>query len=192
MAKVESSFKNMVLTLFIITLVASMALGGIYTLTKEPIETAKKAAQEEAIRQVIPEFDALKESVVDPVDGSEPLVFNVGYKDGEKIGTAVLSYSNQGYDPTTIKVMVGFRPDGSIYNTAVVQQKETPGLGTKMELPSFRDQFKGKDPGKFDLRVANDGGDVDAITAATISSRAFCAAVRRAYQTYKNEWEDEK
>jgi len=182
----------MVLTLFIIALIASLSLGGIYNLTKGPIALAEKAAQEAAIRQVIPEFDELKTFRVLPQNGADSLVFNQGYKGNELVGTAILTYSTQGYDPTPIKLMVGFIPDGTIFNTAVIQQKETPGLGTKMATPEFKDQFMNKNPKDFTLKVKKDGGQVDAITAATISSRAFCDAVDRAYQTFENIEEDKK
>jgi electron transport complex protein RnfG len=79
--------------------------------------------------------------------------------------------------------MAGFRPDGTIINISVLEQKETPGLGTKMTEPGFKDQFNEKNPAEFQLKVKKDGGPVDAITAATISSRAFCDAVQRAYNT---------
>jgi len=88
--------------------------------------------------------------------------------------------------------MVGIIPDGNINNTQVVQQKETPGLGTKIELPSFRDQFMNKNPKTFIVKVKKDGGDVDAITAATISSRAFCNALELAYSTYEKYMEEQK
>ena len=174
----------MVITLFVIALVASLALGGVYQLTKEPIRLAKKAKAEAAIKAVIPDFDSLNTFRVLPENGKDSLVFNQGFKNGELIGTAIGSYSNNGYDPTQIQIMVGFLPDGTIENTAVVQQKETPGLGTKMAEPAFKDQFMGKNPKDFKMEVKNDGGDVDAITAATITSRAFCEAVQRAYDSY--------
>lgn len=177
----------MVLTLFVITLAASLALGGIYTLTKEPIAAAKKAKQEKAIKEVIPEFDTLFVKKVLPRDGTDSLVFYSGYLGDSLVGTAVQSYSNQGYDPTQIQLMVGFLPDLTIQNISVVQQKETPGLGTKMKEPTFKDQFIGKNPAQFNLIVKKDGGDVDAITAATISSRAFCDAVNRAYSTIQEK-----
>jgi electron transport complex protein RnfG len=187
MAKKESTFLNMVLTLMIITAIASLALGGIYELTKEPIALAKKAKQEAAIKEVIPDFDELKSFKLLPEDGIDSLTFFQGFKAGELVGTAISTYSNEGYDPTQIQIMVGFLPDGSIVNTVVTQHKETPGLGTKMSDPSFKDQFKKQNPENFNLVVTKDGGDVDAITAATITSRAFCDAVERAYVTYKKE-----
>ena len=79
--------------------------------------------------------------------------------------------------------MAGFKPDGTIINISVLEQKETPGLGTKMAEPKFKDQFNDKNPSQYILKVKKDGGPVDAITAATISSRAFCDAVQRAYNT---------
>ena len=103
---------------------------------------------------------------------------------------AVSTFSNQGYDPTQIQIMVGFLPDGAIDSTVVTQQKETPGLGTKMTGEKFNGQFAGKNPLSFSLYVTKDGGQVDAITASTISSRAVCDAIRRAsttFESYKKE-----
>jgi electron transport complex protein RnfG len=190
MAKKESTFLNMVLTLMIITAVASLALGGIFELTKEPIALAKKAKQEAAIKEVIPDFDELKSYKVMPDEGADSLVFFEGFMTGELVGTAISSYSNEGYDPTQIQIMVGFLPDGTINNAVVTSHKETPGLGTKMNDPSFKDQFMNKNPENYRLLVVKDGGDVDAITAATISSRAFCDGIERAYQTLKKEGGD--
>ena len=79
--------------------------------------------------------------------------------------------------------MVGFKPDGTIFKSAVLDQKETPGLGDKMKT-KWKDQFNEKHPTTFKLAVKKDGGDVDAITASTITSRAFCDAVTRAYEGY--------
>jgi electron transport complex protein RnfG len=192
MAKVESSFKNMLLTLFVVTLLASFALGGIYNLTKGPIALAKKAAKEKAIKEVIPEFDELQSFNVLPEGGTDSVEFNIGLKAGEVVGTAVASYSNNGYDPTQIRIMVGILPNNTIGNTSVIQHKETPGLGTKMSDPKFAGQFVGIDPATFNLKVKKDGGDVDAITAATITSRAFSEAVDMAYQTYLKVQEEQK
>ena len=177
----------MVVTLFVITLIAGLALGGVYNATKEPIALAKKAKAEAAVKAVIPEFDELKTYKVLAVDGTDSLVFNKGFKAGELVGTAIESFSNKGYDPTQIRVVVGFSADGKILNTSVVQHKETPGLGTKMKDEKFKAQFQNQDPGTFKLLVKKDGGSVDAITAATISSRAFCDALNRAHTTLIKE-----
>jgi len=83
--------------------------------------------------------------------------------------------------------MIGFLPDLSIYNTAVLKHMETPGLGDKMDVEksNFPVQFERMKAESFPLAVKKDGGAVDAITAATISSRAFVDGVNRAYETLK-------
>ncbi len=185
----------MVLTLTIITVVASLALGSVYNLTLEPIAAAKKAARERAIKLVLPAFDSLNSFKVQmPADpeltagngDQDSLEFHQAFEGGKWVGMAVSTFSNQGYDPTQIQIMVGFLPDGDIDSTVVTQQKETPGLGTKMTGEKFNGQFAGINPAKFNLYVTKDGGQVDAITASTISSRAVCDAIRRAYATFES------
>lgn len=186
MAKKESTFVNMVLTLLVITAVSSLALSGVYEVTKGPIAKAKKEKKEKAIKEVIPGFDTITEEMVMPGSGKDSLEFITAYKDDIWVGTAISSYTYQGYSGL-IKVMVGFLPDGCIENVAVLEQKETPGLGTKIADDKFKHQFIGKDPRSFNLKVKNDGGDVDAITAATISSRAYCDALQRAFNAFEKE-----
>jgi electron transport complex protein RnfG len=188
MPKKESNLKNMFIALLVITFIASASLGGIYELTKEPIAAAKLEKKNNAIRQVIPEFDNIPTDDVykKAVDG-DTLYFYPGMKGGEPSGTAVETFSNLGFSGE-IKIMVGFLPDGTINDVAVLEHKETPGLGEKMERKKsdWSIQFQGKNPESFRLMVKKDGGDVDAITASTISSRAFCDAVTRAYETLKS------
>ncbi|MFP4023282.1 MAG: RnfABCDGE type electron transport complex subunit G [Thiohalospira sp.] len=186
MAKKESTFINMVLTLFMVTFVASAALGYIYELTKDPIAASKLAKQNNAIKQVVPDFnnEPGKESYKMGVDG-DTLEFFPAKQDGELVGTAVSTFTNKGFSGN-IKIMVGFLPDGTINNISVLEHKETPGLGDKMQKDKsdWSVQFNGKNPADFQLKVTKDGGDVDAITASTITSRAFCDAVERAYNAY--------
>ncbi len=187
MAKVESNFKNMTATLLIITLVASAALGLVYQSTKDPIAAAQQAKINNAIKAVLPEFDnqPSSEAYVVKVDGGE-LTFYPASKGGQMVGTAVKTFTNNGF-AGRIELMVGFLPDGTINKIAVIAHKETPGLGDKMEpkKSNFSVQFEGKNPETFKLKVKKDGGDVDAITASTISSRAYCDAVARAYNALK-------
>ena len=126
MAKKESNFKNMVLTLFMVTFIASAALGYIYELTKGPIAASKLAKQNNAIKQVVPEFDNEpgKESYKMGVDG-DTLEFFPAKNDGELVGTAVSTFTNKGFSGN-IKIMVGFLPDGTIHNISVLEHKETP------------------------------------------------------------------
>lgn len=182
--KLESNFRNMVLVLFVVTFVASAAVGVVNTLTADKIAQAQQDKQVEAIRQVVVPFDNDPLTEADTVgtpDGGE-LVFFPATKNGEPVGTAVKTYSNNGFSGF-ISIMVGFNPDGSIYNYSVLEHKETPGLGSKMGewfVKGAKGDITGKTPGTAGLQVSKDGGDVDAITAATISSRAFLDAINRA------------
>jgi H+/Na+-translocating ferredoxin:NAD+ oxidoreductase subunit G len=188
-SKTKSSFINMVLALAIVTGVAAVSLGAIYNATKGPIEKAKQEKLELAISNVLPEFDKLDEAVeIMPPDGKDPVTFYKAYKGDEWVGTAVKTYTDNGFSGR-FWIMVGFAPDGSIVNTAVLEHKETPGLGDKMDVSKsdFPLQFMEKNPTEYSLMVTKDGGDVDAITAATISSRAFCDALQRAYDTFIKE-----
>lgn len=184
MAKTESTFKNMALSLTLIALVASACLGFVYEFTKKPIEISKLNKKLSAIRQVVPEFNNNPNSEMFrlPTGEGDSLEVYPAKKDEIVIGYAVGTYTTKGFSGN-ISLMAGFKPDGTIINITVLEQKETPGLGTKMNEPDFKDQFNDKNPADFKLKVKKDGGPVDAITAATISSRAFCEAVQRAYNT---------
>jgi electron transport complex protein RnfG len=190
MAKRESSFINMLVTLFAVTFIASATLGGIYELTKEPIAKALQAKKEASIAKVLTpkgkaplEFDAIKSYSIMPETGKDSIFFNEAYKGDELVGTAVETYTDNGFSGR-FSIMVGFYPDGKIINTAILSHKETPGLGDKMDASKsdFPNQFQEIMPTKENLTVKKDGGEVDAITAATISSRAFCDAIDRAYK----------
>ncbi|MCU0461975.1 MAG: RnfABCDGE type electron transport complex subunit G [Bacteroidales bacterium] len=184
MAKTESTFKNMVLSLTLISLGASASLGFVYELTKEPIALSALNKKLNAIREVVPEFNNNPDEEMFRLATGEGDSLDIfpAKKDGEIVGYAVNTYTNKGFSGY-INLIAGFKPDGTIINISVLQQKETPGLGTKMADPGFKDQFIDKNPSEFQLKVRKDGGPVDAITAATISSRAFCDAVQRAYNT---------
>ena len=192
MAKTESTFKNMLLTLTLIAFVAATCLGFVYELTKKPIEMSALKKKLDAIKMVVPEFTNNPDEEVFRVATGEGDSLDVypAKKDGEITGYAVNTYTKNGFSGD-IRIMAGFKPDGTINNIAVIEHKETPGLGTKMDEPAFKNQFIGKNPADFELRVNKDGGPVDAITAATISSRAFCDAVQRAYNSLfaGGEWD---
>jgi electron transport complex protein RnfG len=186
MAKKESTFFNMVSTLIVVTLVAAGLLGSIYALTKEPIRLAELKKKNEAIQVVVPGFDNEPSQEVKKLfmDG-DTLYFYTARKGDEVLGTAVETFTNLGFSGE-IKLMVGFDQEGTIIDIAVIKHAETPGLGDKMQKDKsdFSVQFMGKNPAQFKLAVKKDRGDVDAITASTISSRAYCDAVQRAYNGY--------
>lgn len=195
----KSTLTNMVLSLLGITLVASLAVGVIYRVTAGPIADAKTAKLTNAIAQVLPPFDNTPDDSVQTlnIDGGEVKIYS-GTKNGQPVGYAIESFSNNGFSGE-VRLIVGFNPDGTIYRTEVLSQHETPGLGDKMERSKsdFAQQFDGKNPADFHLAVSKDGGDVDAITAATISSRAYTEAIARAYNVFcqitnHNTMEEEK
>ena len=184
MAKTESTFKNMALSLTLIALVSSALLGFVYEFTKEPIALSNLNKKLNAIKQVVPEFtnNPNDEMFRLATGEGDSLEIYPAKKDDVIVGYAVNTFTSKGFSGN-ISLMAGFRSDGTIINITVLEQKETPGLGTKMTEPGFKDQFNEKNPAEFQLKVKKDGGPVDAITAATISSRAFCDAVQRAYNT---------
>ena len=186
MAKSESTLKNMILSLTLIALGSSAGLGFVYELTKEPIALSILNKKLNAIREVVPEFtnNPNDEMFRLPTGEGDSLDIYPAKNNGEVVGYAVNSYTSKGFSGN-ISLMAGFKPDGTIIGISVLEHKETPGLGTKMTEPEFKEQFTGKNPTEFMLKVKKDGGQVDAITAATISSRAFCDAIQRAYNTIK-------
>jgi electron transport complex protein RnfG len=186
MAKKESTFLSMTLTLFLVTFLASLALGVVFELTKGPKAIAESTKKNFAIKKVVPAFDNEPNAEAYRIatsDGADSLTCYPARKEGKLVGTAIESFTMKGFSGL-IRVMVGITPEGVIFNTSVLEQKETPGLGTKMTEPFFRDQFNGKNPVDKKLMVKKDGGEVDAITASTITSRAYCDALQRAAEAY--------
>lgn len=181
----ESTLRSMVLCLFLVCLVCSALLGGVYVLTKGKIDQEQIRKTNNAIALVTPEFDNApsSEKMSVEIDGKDITVYPAR-KGGQTVGYAVESFTSKGFSGT-INIMVGFDIDGNIIGTSVLSHSETPGLGAKMTEPAFYTQFIGKNPASFRLAVRKDGGDVDAITASTITSRAYCDAVDRAYRAFQ-------
>ncbi|MBQ2917973.1 MAG: RnfABCDGE type electron transport complex subunit G [Bacteroidales bacterium] len=180
---VQSSFKNMSLCLLVICLVCSALLAGVYALTKEPIDAAAKAKNEAAIKEVLPDVAVTieEERTVD-FEGAT-YTYNLAYDElGNTVGCAINVAPSGFGGPISIKV--GFDINGVIWNTKVLSQAETPGLGAKCVEPAFSDQFKGFDPAQKTLAVKKDGGDVDAITASTITSRAYAEGLALAAKVF--------
>ncbi len=181
--KLPSTFANMVIVLTLVSVVSALALAFTYSKTKDAIAQVGVKKTLKALQQVLPEFnnDPIGEKYILAGEEFKDIELYPAKKDGQLIGTAVQTFSNNGYGGRII-LIVGFDNENKISGISVVQQTETPGLGNKMNDLSFKNQFKGQDPSVFKLKVKKDGGDVDAISAATISSRAFSEAVERAYR----------
>lgn len=185
----KSTLLNMTAVLFGITLVASAGVGVVNMITAEPIAQAKQAATKAALTEVLPPFDGTtsEELTIDEM----PITVYTATKGGAVAGYAVQTMTKQGFSGV-VRLMVGFTPEGEVVNVNVLEQSETPGLGTKMAdegnplLMSVKGQkLEEKKLVDGKLAVRKDGGDVDALTAATISSRAYVDAMARAYAAYK-------
>ena len=175
----KSTLLNMTAVLFGITLVASAGVGFVNMITVEPIAAAKEAATLAALNEVL---------TIDDM----PITVYTATAGGSVSGYAVQSMTKQGFGGV-VRLMVGFTPEGEVVNVNVLEQTETPGLGTKMAdegnvlLASVKGRkLESKKLVDGKLAVTKDGGDVDALTAATISSRAYVDAINRAWMAYKS------
>ena len=189
MKKLESSFKNMVIVLSVVAVVAGLLLGYVNKLTAEPIAQANAKALSDAIALVVPGFD--NEPAANPdtieVDGVTYKIYKAT-KGDKFIGAAVESSAN-GFGGA-LTVLVGFDADGKIIDYSLLSHAETPGLGSKAAdwfKKGGKGDITGKNPGDKPLTVSKDGGEIDAITASTITSRAFLNAVNAAYAAYAKQ-----
>ena len=194
MKKLESTFINMVTVLSGIAVFAAITLASVYTLTKEPIGNLERNKRQEAIRNVLPPYDHFDSIPIEMNNGVETTkVYKAYDKNNLFVGAAVESSSNNGYKGH-IDIIVGFNKKGIIVNYEVLEQHETPGLGSKMvdwfKTKKAKQSIIGKDAGLAHLNITVDGGEIDAITAATISSRAFLFAVRNAYFEFISNVDD--
>ncbi|MBP5567238.1 MAG: RnfABCDGE type electron transport complex subunit G [Bacteroidales bacterium] len=178
----KSNLINMALCLTAVCLVCAAVLGVTYAVTCEPIAAAAAAEAQASIAKVLPAGGEISEEIASDAEGVD------GYfvqSDAEGAVTAYAVKSTTGGFGGPLTLMVGVLPDGTVYNTSVLAHSETPGLGAKCteEKSSFREQWKGF-AGAFAVR--KDGGDVDAITASTITSRAYTKAVAQAVELVKS------
>ena len=179
----KSTLLNMVAVLFCITLISSAGVGLVNMITVDPIAEAKQKAVNDAVLAVLPAFD--NKEITEYVINDMPIKVYTALKGDQIVGYAVESMTKNGFGGA-IRMMVGFLPDGEIYNVNVLEQAETPGLGTKMcdeENPLLL-SIKNKNANELRFSVKKDGGELDALTAATISSRAYYNAVARAHQAF--------
>lgn len=185
MKKLQSTWYNMAIVLTLIAVIAGAALAYVNNMTKTVIAEINQQNEDQAKKDVLcaDEIKVESEATIN-VDGKDFVVYNAGEK-----GCAVKAVDPQnasfGGDLT---IMVGFDPDGNILGYKVLNTNETPGLGAKASewfQKDGRGCIIGKNPAAGALSVTKDGGDVDAITASTITSRSFLRAVNAAYDAYR-------
>lgn len=179
----------MLLVLTGVTVVSVALLAWVNELTKEPIAQANAKALNDAVNMVIPGFDndPIAEKKTQEVNGVEYAVYPAT-KGGEYIGAAVEA-SSMGFGGE-LKILVGFDAQGNILNYSLLSHAETPGLGSKADVwfkEGGKGDITGMNPGESPLAVSKDGGKVDAITASTITSRAFLNAVNGAYAAFAGQ-----
>lgn len=179
----------MLLVLTGVTAISVALLAYVNELTKEPIAEANAKTLSEAVKEVVPGFDnnPIAEKKIQNVDGVDYAVYPATQA-GKYIGAAVEATS-MGFGGD-LKVLVGFDAEGNILNYSLLSHAETPGLGSKAAdwfKKGGKGDITGMNPGEAKLTVSKDGGKVDAITASTITSRAFLNAVNAAYAAYAGQ-----
>jgi len=185
MAKEESKYK-VILTLVFIAMFSAMLLAWVNKITYEPIEMNKRAETKKALKIVLrglknieyPEFPKEMQ-----VDHSPVKYFKAVGIRGVLMGAAFIVKAPNGFSGD-FEMMVGLDSSGAVIDTYVLDHKETPGLGDGMLKEPFKKQFRGRRLADTRWMVRKDGGDIDAITAATITSRAFTAGVKRALDAF--------
>lgn len=181
-------FLKMLATLTIIAVLSAFVLASVYKLTEKPIQEAKDQRELEAISQVVEAFDNnpfAEKMIITTPDKKHRLELFPARKNGSINSFAIKTYSNSGFGGR-MELIAGFYIDGSIKSFKIIEHHETPGLGSKADEPKFKNQFDGFNPNKHKFKVRQDGGDIDGITAATITSRAVIDAIQRAVDAYNN------
>ncbi len=177
-----------VITLVAIASLSAFSLGYVHDKTYSAIQKAKDNQVLQAISDVVGEFDNdpfAEKTIIYTKNKKDKLVMYPARKGGKLTSVAIKSYSNSGFGGR-IEIMTGINVSGSIKNFKVISSNETPGLGSKVDEPKFKEQFKDFYPHRQILKVKQDGGDIDAVTAATISSRAVLKAISRALDAFSN------
>ena len=175
MKKLKSSLTNMLVVLTVITIVAAGVLASVNAVTAPQIEKINAENLAAGIKAVMGNDDI---KVSEPWEVDAFTAYDINDKQGNLLGKAVVTTENGFGGP--LKVLVGFNTDGDILGYTVLEQAETPGLGAKAG-EWFQDKIIGMNPGTNNFTVSKDGGEVDAITASTITSRAFLRAIQNAY-----------
>lgn len=182
---------RLLITLTLIAAGAGLILSMVESATREPIKEQRRLQMLKALSAVLPEFDnspdtdiVTLENGVDKKGNPVQVIFYRGRKNSQLVGTAFKVVAPDGYSGN-IEVMVGVKPDQQINAIEILAHAETPGLGSRIVEPVFKDQFKSKSLDNIDWRVKKDGGQFDQITGATISPRAIVGAVKKGLEFYR-------
>jgi electron transport complex protein RnfG len=170
--------------LTLISAVAGVLLAYTAKVTRAPIEQARRQEMLDALAQVLPPFDNQPDTCLKAEsDGGADWLFYVARKGSRFAGTAFVTTSTKGY-AGPITIMAGLNADDTVRKIRILSHQETPGLGAKITHELFVAQFDGKSIPNTRWAVRKDGGEIDGITGATISSRAVADAIRRGCDVY--------
>ena len=184
------------LILTAITVISGLALGLVYEVTKEPIAKAQAAEKQEACALAFPEADSFESMEIDKEAASQAVkemgvnatvdeVYSAKMGDSE-VGYVITTTDKDGYGGD-VQISVGVMKDGSVNAISILSLNETAGLGMRAKEPKFYNQYAEKKTDRF--YVSKDGGDgqaIDALSGATITSRAVTGAVNTALGYYQN------
>lgn len=192
--KISSNFINMALALLITCSISAFAVGYVHKITAQPIKKARYQKELAGIASVVNEFNNNpyeEKMIITTPDKKHKLQLFPIRKDGIVNSYAIKTYSKAGFSGR-INLIVGFYIDGAIKDFVITDHKETPGLGSKINDAKFKKQFNGFNPRKRIFKVRQDGGEIDAVTGATISSRAVVGAIQRAVDAFNNFYKGTK
>jgi electron transport complex protein RnfG len=175
---------RLALVLTIIAAAAGLILSLVEGVTRAPIAEVRRQETLKALRAVLPPIDNAPDAdnvalVIGRDRKGRDLLrtFYRGKLEGKLAGIAFMVVAPDGYSGN-IEIMVGVDPEGRVVGIEILTHAETPGLGSKITAPVFKDQFRGKGLDDVDWRVKKDGGSFDQITGATVSPRAVVQAVK--------------
>ena len=191
-----NSMPRLILVLTLITAGAGLILSLVEAVTREPIAEQRRLETLRALQAVLPQANnSPDQDTVQLVTGKDKRgrdvlrTFFRGRQDGTLSGVAFKVVAPDGYSGN-IEVMVGIDPSGTVAGIEILSHAETPGLGDKITLPTFKANFAGKNLQNTDWRVKKDGGAFDQITGATISPRAVVGAVRKGLEFYRDHLDE--
>ncbi len=182
------SIINMSLRLTLICAIAALALANVAEVTRGPIAASEARAQREAVEAVLPSFACLAIDTLQ-TKTDDPVLYFSGVDDSGPTGTAFKSTSGLGYSGE-IEIILGVNPAGEISGVRILRHAETPGLGANYAAPSMLDQFYKGRLISDNWKLTKDGGEVDAVTGATVTGRAIADAIETGLQNYLDDKTD--
>lgn len=173
---------NMALRLSLICAIAALALANVAEVTRGPIAASEARAQREAVEAVLPSFAQLAIDTL-KTDTDDPALYFSGVSDKGVTGTAFKSISGLGYSGD-IEIMMGVSPEGKVSGVRILRHAETPGLGANYAAPEMLDEFYKGRLIADNWKITKDGGEVDAVTGATVTGRAIADAIETGLENY--------